>query len=313
MKQPLIFLSFVLALMISACDGDSDDEDASTTLLPLTSENAPQVTGAVWDTSSDAIELGQISEKTIEELTERAEQSLASTVRATILGISLDIPLNCNSGSVNINWGDNDENTQATPGDTFTFVFTQCLLDSAGATLNGTMSLTLKPEVGTEPVRIGLIADIRFSDLQVSSASEQFVANGDATLTAGALVPENTSLLGIVLSGNSLTLSQPNNSATFSGYSLQATFNPLTKPEPYTIQLNGTLTTTELGGSVRFSTEQALQGVGDQPPESGVILIQGSNLVGGGNATLRVTAIGQGKVRLELDADTEIPWDDILS
>ena len=47
MKQPLIFLSFVLALMISACDGDSDDEDASTTLLTLTSENAPQVTGAV--------------------------------------------------------------------------------------------------------------------------------------------------------------------------------------------------------------------------------------------------------------------------
>lgn len=310
MKRLLIFLSLVLTLAMSACDDDS--EDVTTTPLTITSENAPQVTGAVWNTTADANDLGQISEKTIEDLIKRAEQSQAASVSATPLGISLNIPVNCDSGSVSISWGDGDNNTIPTPGDTFTFVFTQCNLGSAGATLTGTMSLTLKPEVGSDPTRIGLAADIIFSSLQVTIDSEQFIADGDATLTAGALVPENTSLLGVRLTGNSLTLRQANKTATLSGYSLLKTVDPLAQTRPYTVQLSGTLTTTELGGSVVFNTEQALQGVGDAPPTSGVLLIQGSNLTNGLNATLRVTAIGEGKVRLELDAATETTWDQIL-
>jgi hypothetical protein len=310
MKRLLIFLSLVLTLAMSACDDDS--EDVTTTPLTITSENAPQVTGAVWNTTADANDLGKISEKTIEDLIKRAEQSQATSVSATPLGISLNIPVNCDSGSVSISWGDDDNNMMPTPGDTFTFIFTACNLGSAGATLTGTMSLTLKPEIGTDPTRIGLAADIRFSGLQVSTNGEQFIADGDATLTAGALVPENTSLLGVRLSGNSLTLRRANNAATLSAYSLLATVNPLVETRPYTAQLNGTLTTTELGGSIVFNTEQALQGVGDEPPTSGVLLIQGSNLTDGLNATLRVTAIGEGKVRLELDASTETTWDQIL-
>lgn len=310
MKRLLIFLSLVLTLAMSACDDDS--EDVTTTPLTITSENAPQVTGAVWNTTADANDLGQISEKTIEDLIKRAEQSQAASVSATPLGISLNIPVNCDSGSVSISWGDGDNNTIPTPGDTFTFVFTQCNLGSAGATLTGTMSLTLKPEVGSDPTRIGLAADIIFSSLQVTIDSEQFIADGDATLTAGALVPENTSLLGVRLTGNSLTLRQANKTATLSGYSLLKTVDPLAQTRPYTVQLSGTLTTTELGGSVVFNTEQALQGVGDAPPTSGVLLIQGSNLTNGLNATLRVTAIGEGKVRLELDAATDTTWDQIL-
>ncbi|MEN8129751.1 MAG: hypothetical protein ABFS45_06060 [Pseudomonadota bacterium] len=310
MKRLLIFLSLVLPLAMSACD--DDNEDVTTTPLTITSENAQQVTSAVWNTTADANDLGQISEKTIEDLIIRAEQSQAATVTATALGISLDFLVNCDSGSVNISWGDGDDNTKPTPGDTFTFKFLECFLESAGATLNGTMSLTLKPEVGTGPTRIGLAADIRFSSLQVSTDSEQFIADGDATLIAGALVPEDTSLLGVRLSGDSLTLKQANNAATLSGYSLQKTIDPLVQTRPYTVQLNGTLATTELGGSVEFNTEQVLQGVGDEPPTSGVLLIQGSNLTNGLNATLRVTAIGEGKVRLELDATTETTWDQIL-
>lgn len=310
MKRLLIFLSLVLTLAMSACDDDSEDD--TTSPLTITSENAPQVTGAVWNTTADANDLGQISEKTIEDLIKRAEQSQAASVSATPLGISLNIPVNCDSGSVSISWGDGDNNTIPTPGDTFTFVFTQCNLGSAGATLTGTMSLTLKPEVGSDPTRIGLAADIIFSSLQVTIDSEQFIADGDATLTAGALVPENTSLLGVRLTGNSLTLRQANKTATLSGYSLLKTVDPLAQTRPYTVQLSGTLTTTELGGSVVFNTEQALQGVGDAPPTSGVLLIQGSNLTNGLNATLRVTAIGEGKVRLELDAATETTWDQIL-
>jgi hypothetical protein len=304
MKRLLIFLSFVLPLAMSACDNDS--EDATTTPLIITSENAPQVTGAVWHTTADANDLGQISEKTIEDLTERAEQSQATTVSATALGISLDFPVNCDTGSVNISWGDGDNNTKPTPGDTFTFTFTACTLESVEATLSGTMSLTLKPVVGTDPTRIGLAADIIFSNLQVATDGKQFVADGDATLTAGALVQDNTSLLSVRFSGNSLTLRQANNSAKLSGYLLLKTIDPLAQTRPYTVQLSGTLATTALGGSVVFNTEQSLQGVGDEPPNSGVLLIQGNN------ATLRVTAIGEGKVRLELDATIETTWDQIL-
>jgi hypothetical protein len=310
MKRLLIFLSLVLPLAMSACDDKS--EDVPITPLTITSENAPQVTGAVWHTAADANDLGQISDKTIEDLIERAEQSQAATVSATALGISRDFLVNCDTGSVNISWGDGDNNTKPTPGDTFTFMFTACALASVGATLGGTMSLTLKPEIGTDPTRIGLAADIRFSNLQVATDGKQFVADGDTTLTAGALVQDNTSLLGVRLSGNSLTLRQANNAATLSSYSLLKIVDPLAQTRPYTVQLSGTLATTELGGSVVFNTEQALQGVSDEPPNSGVLLIQGSNLTGGVNATLRVTAIGEGKVRLELDATTETTWDQIL-
>jgi hypothetical protein len=310
MKRLLIFLSLVLLLALSACDDDG--EDVTTTPLTITSENAPQVAGAVWNTTADANDLGQISEKTIADLTERAEQFQAATVSATALGISLDFPENCDTGSVNISWGDGDNNTKPTPGDTFTFMFTACALGSVGATLSGTMSLTLKPEVGTDPTRIGLAADIRFSNLQISTNGEPFVADGDATLTAGALVQNNTSLLGVRLSGNSLTLRQVNDAATLSSYSLFKTVDPLAQTRPYTVQISGTLASTELGGSVVFNSEQALQGFGDEPPNSGVLLIQGINLTDGLNATLRVTAIGEGKVRLELDATTETTWDQIL-
>lgn len=310
MKRLLIFSCLTLTLAMSACDDDS--EDVTSVPVIITSENAPRVAGSVWNTTADANDLGQISEKTIKDLTETAEQSQAATVSATALGISFDFPVDCNTGSVNISWGDGDNNAQPTPGDTFTFEFMACNLESAEATLNGTLSLTLKPVVGMDPTKIGLAADIRFSSLEVATGGKQFIADGDATLTAGALAQDNRSALGIRLSGNALTLSQASIVATLSDYSLLKTVDPLAQNRPYMVQLSGTLATTELGGSVVFNTEQALQGIGDAPPNSGVVLIQGSNLTDGLNATLSVTAIGEGKVRLDLDATTETSWDQIL-
>ena len=324
MKSLLILSSMFLLLAITACDDDDDDCDGCPP-FSITTENAPGVTRGVMNTTSDLIDLSELSRDTVEDITKAAEedaQSRATSVSATAKGISLSIPFDCDSGSADVSWGDNDENTASSAGDTFGLKFNNCVLQDDGATLNGTMSLSVSAVVDLQPTsEIGLAIAINFQNLEVSRGTKVQVLQGDVAISPSAVVENDNSLVVVSISGNSLTLSEPNNNetSTLTSYSVQHTVDPKIDPQPYRDQLSGTLATTELSsGSVNFRTDpqQPFTGTGDNPPEAGLMTLEATNVtvsdISGLNATLTVQAIGDGKVRLDLNAMTEANWDQIL-
>lgn len=86
--------------------------------------------------------------------------------------------------------------------------------------------------------------------------------------------------------------------------------------EPYTLAASGTINSTQLGGEITYSMPVTFQGAGAGYPFAGEMLISGAN-----GATIRLIALTETTVRIEVDADgdgvvniggtEDTTWDDI--
>jgi len=133
---------------------------------------------------------------------------------------------------------------------------------------------------------------IQANNFTVTESVESIALNG------GMTVSESTSdgvLFTHSIAGSSIQVTEGGVSASLTNFNIQSTEETLV----YTFDLNATVSSTDIGGSVTIVTDTIFQGdsLADYP-SSGQATITGAN-----NSRVTLIAMGPDNVRLEIDED----------
>jgi len=197
-------------------------------------------------------------------------------------------------GSFAYQFNDADLNGVLSIRETLSITFNNCAMTAGGAPGNGGFTVVLNSVTGTPGTGAwsGSIT-MTFSNMTLSGTS----VSGDMTFK---LSSTNSSDIGGVLSGSSISVTNATGKVdTLSGYNFTLGYNKSTTA--YTLDATGTVSRSDLGGTVSFSTPSTLAGKFSNRPDnpvSGVFLVTGAN-----NSKLRMTAIDNSYVKLEVDAN----------
>ena len=219
------------------------------------------------------------------------------------------------SGSMTIS-GDLATGLPYSVGDTINMDATDCD-DGLGEVINGRIEITIAAYSGD--ILFGPTYSIGMSVLlvnfEVVTATDTVLSNGDSAVTVDT---SGDPLVAMSISGVSLTTVANAGSETVSNFQTAQTVDTsvVAGSEPYTLTASGTIDSTQLGGAIIYSTPVTFQGAGAGYPFAGEMLITGAN-----GATIRLIALTESTVRIEVDADgdgtvdvggtEDTTWDDI--
>ncbi|MBI3903996.1 MAG: hypothetical protein HY306_13810 [Nitrosomonadales bacterium] len=196
-------------------------------------------------------------------------------------------------GSFSYHFNDANNNGTLSIGETFYATLNNCIM-TGGAPVNGSFSLVLSSATGTPGIG-AWSASLTMTFSNFASSGESIT--GDMTFSIST---NNSSDMNEVLSGSSFSVTNSTGKvATLSGYNYDMAYNQSTLA--YTFNATGTVSRSDLGGAVSFNTPSPLVGNFSNNPDnpvSGVFLVTGAN-----NSKLRMTAIDNISVQLEVDAD----------
>mgnify|MGYP000464665755 CR=1 FL=1 len=152
------------------------------------------------------------------------------------------------------------------------------------------------------PFPYSLQLTIQANNFSVTENSETASLNGAMTLsqsTGDGVSFTNT------ISGTSMALNETGGSATLSAFQLSSTENG----SAYTLDMNATVSSSEIGGAVTIVTDATFQGVEPNDPFTGQATITGAN-----NSSVTLIAIDEINVTLDVDADGDgVPEESILT
>lgn len=175
--------------------------------------------------------------------------------------------------------------------------FTNCVDSASSGIANGIMVLSALSfsDVNFVPPW-NVSANVKMNDFTVDDGVHVVVLNGSTHLTDSMKVDGITETY--TLSGGPLVLDVDGHNSTLSGFSVSLVEDQNTLA--YSTSLNGTLATDQLRGDVVLDTLTPFSGINIDldNPLSGSMVVRGA-----AHSTLKLTAIGNGQVRLEVDAD----------
>ena len=279
-------LTAVLSLaLLTACGGGSDDNGNSNgnpppgAAIPITSGNALLVAQVTYQSASSSGELTGLAANN--GLTGNAGSGLYKPAidKPGIIDSLMQAPipeteLPCAvSGTLTISGNLADPITPTlSAGDTITAAYDNCD-DGIGEVIDGTIDFEVDAFSGD---MLGGIYDMTMTMLlgnfQVTTADDVLLANGDATATLNTLAAP---YVEAAVSGRSMLSDSNASTATLSNYSSAQTFDGTVVPSPYTLLTSGTLDSSELSGSVTYSTPVTFEGFDANYPNAGVMLIVG--------------------------------------
>jgi hypothetical protein len=196
-------------------------------------------------------------------------------------------------------------------GDTISIEARECD-DGQGEIIDGDIHFTVAAfsgDMGGDLYELTMALEI--IDFQVRTPDEVVLSNGDVTVTVDTL---RSPVVSTMVTGDSLTLDLSGASETLVGFSTSETLDGGLVPSPYTMTASGTLDSTQLGGTVHYSTPVMFEGLDLDYPHTGELLIQGEN-----NTSVRLIALEGGRVRILIDSDgdgepndtIETTWDEL--
>ncbi len=304
------------AIFVAACGGGGGGSSAPvavtpqppppppTGALPITAANAQDITAAVLGAITSAVEIIDIVDVIGLPPIGGTNPGLAKpSVRDIFADIFTEI-LACDTGEVTGTWNDADNNLMISTGDTFDFVFDMCFFVDSGTTLDGATSLTNMVVTGDPFNQIapwGLAITFGFDNLSGTDSAGTVIIDGGLDLDMSS---DDNVVVNLSIVTASLTAQQSGISVTLSEYVLTETFdlNTLT----LVISVNGTLTSTLLGGNVTFETLQDFMIIGDDNPSAGQLLISDSS------SSVLVTVLDNISVQLEIDLDLDGTIDETI-
>ena len=201
------------------------------------------------------------------------------------------------SGSMTVS-GDLVTGLPYSVGDTINIDATDCD-DGLGEVINGRMEITIAAFSGDilfgPTYNIGM--NVSLIDFEVATATDTKLSNGDSAITVDTT---GTPLVVMSISGTSLTTVSNASTDIVSNFQTTQTVDTSVAVEsaPYTLTSSGTIDSTQLGGVMVYSTPVTFQGAGSGYPFAGEMLISGAN-----GATIRLIALTETTVRIEVDAD----------
>ncbi|MDH3546059.1 MAG: hypothetical protein OEN22_03120 [Gammaproteobacteria bacterium] len=139
-----------------------------------------------------------------------------------------------------------------------------------------------------------LIMTITLDRFQVKTAEDTITSNGSVTVSLNTL---NMPSVSVSVSGSSMIVDSNTGSETLLNFASAQTFDGSVFPSPYTMTASGTLDTTQLTGSVRYSTPEMFTGFDNDYPSNGQFFVEGDN------SSIRLIAENNVDVTIEIDTD----------
>lgn len=309
-KSALILMTSLVAVACGGGGGGGGGDTPTLAPLSITTANAPAVSGEVVN-ATDAVEgFGGGSSGTIlaaVTTTGGDRQSLVDVIRsqfdrfpllqnaasdALVAAVVGPTTFPCAvSGTTTISGNVADPNSPSA-GDSLSATFSSCD-EGDGSILGGGLSMRVDALSGDPTASVfDMTVAVTLNNLTVTEAGETMTGSGDIRLTLGS---SDGVTLTTALSGNSMAVSGLGRSIALKDYAITSTLNQGTLD--YSLTSNGTLESTELGGSVVFSTVATFQGVGGNFPYTGTHLITGQS------SSVRLTALDDVNVVLDIDTN----------
>lgn len=293
-------------LALAGCGGGGGGDDAApVTLATITTANAPQITSSVMAASLQGGELASFASLSPQSGGPTPLMAPVYSKVAAIQSAALDalrkhaqavahVPFGpevtqCTDGGTATISGNVANPLAPGPNDTIVVEFAACV--EGDTTMNGRLSMRITSFSGnfdTETYAFGV--DLQLVALQVAVAGETSTANG----SIGVAVNSNASTETTTVTSSSITISEGGSSHTLRDYSSTR----IVSAGAYTLDVGGSLTSTDFSGTVTFDTTTLLQGLDGEHPFAGRMLISGA-----GGATVKVTVLDSTFVRLEVDSN----------
>jgi hypothetical protein len=288
----------LLALCISAaltgCGGE-EESPAAVELGEITIANAPTIASAVLVAAFESGDLGVFatSDSTPVASAKAAPGALLKYGQSSYMQVPVGpetVP--CDFGGTVTMTGDIANPLTLSAGDRITLAYAAC--DDGESVTDGTFAMTITAFSGdfvSGMFALGIAVDV--TAFQVATAAETVTADGDISVTLNAL---SSPTLAVTLASTSLAVGSNGASHELSGFAAAQNVNQATGE--YTFDAGGTIASSVFDGAVNFDTTEAFAGVGVEYPASGEMLVTGAD-----NGTIRVIALDNVFVRLEIDAD----------
>jgi hypothetical protein len=303
------------ALLIAACGGGSSGLDTTQTasdVLVISGNNAETAARASYDAalgSADLTDLGDGIGLSAGAFGSFSKASPGVQVSGFLAGVMQTIPFGpdvfpCTvSGTITIS-GNIENPWTLTAGDDFLVESTACD-DGLGEVVDGSLSFMVTEFSGD--VLSGLYSvsmDTVVDSLQVATADDTISNRGDALITLDTTAAP---FVSASVSGNAMTTDSNANTETLSNYSSTQTLDAGANQPLYTMIASGTLQTTQLSGSVSYTTPLMFEGFGQDYPHTGELLISGDN------SSARLIAVDNVNVRIEVDSDNDGTVDETIN
>lgn len=199
-----------------------------------------------------------------------------------------------------------------TPGDVFRIEYELCD-EGQGEVIDGIIDMTVRDFsgdlfLGTYLVTMDTVIDM----LSIATGTDTITADGDATITLDTLAAP---FVNTGVSGSRITQSSSAGTETLTGYSSSQTVDGNQDPAEYTMDAAGKLDSSNLPGSVDYSTEATFRGFLPAYPQEGTLLVVGDN------SSARLVVIDAANVRVEIDSNGDgdaeeiinLTWDEFLT
>jgi len=177
-------------------------------------------------------------------------------------------------------------------GDFFDLEFDMCD-DGLGAVTDGNLHFDVDAFAGDF---LGGLYDMTMTlsldNFQVATIEDTVTSNGEATVT---LNTANSPSVSASVNGSSMTVDANASSETLRNFLSAQTLDGGVFPSPFTMTASGSLDTTQISGSVRYSTPVMFEGFDSDYPGIGEFLVTGDG------SSARLIAESSVNVRIELD------------
>lgn len=300
----LLVTGLVLPITMAACGGGGSvatpPPPVNTAALPITGNNAQDVTESVLDAVSSSTNLIDITD--VVGLPVIGSPGQGTTKPA--FGDVLTQVTACDTGEMTTTWNDADNNLQVSTGDTFDAQFTMCFLQDPGVTLDGASiidNLVVTGDPANQVVPWGLAATFGYVELTATDAENTVIINGDLDLDMSS----DDNVIINASAGSALLSAEVNGvNESLSEYLVAHVIDQNTLMS--TISADGIYASDVLEGSVTFETIEGFVLMGDENPSSGQLLISDTN------SSVRVTALDNLNVQLDIDFDLDGTIDETI-
>ena len=309
-------------LFLAGCSGGGGDDSPPVPLATITTANAPAIASSVMTAALDGGDLGSFAfgpigtpvsspkstrvyySKVAEIQNEQIGALLQHTQAVAMVPIGPESTPCTGGGTVTLS-GNIANPATLGPNDTIAFDFASCVED--GTTTNGKFSMRVTSFSGDPASGVfsfGVTATI--TSLQITVAGETATVNGSVSISISAA----GSMLTTTVTSGSISVGDGGSTHTLRDYSSVRTLTS----QSFTLDVHGSLTSSDFSGTVNFATTALLQGLGDGYAYTGQLLITGAN-----GATIKVVVLDSTLLRLEVDsngdgvvdATLDFSWDDL--
>jgi hypothetical protein len=309
-------------LTLAGCSGGGGDDPPPAPLAAITTANAPAIASSVMSAALDGGDLGSFAfgstgapvsspksarvyySKVAEIQNAQIGALLQHTQAVALVPIGPEVTQCTGGGTVTLSGNIANPETLS-PNDTITFDFASCV--EGDTTTNGKFSMRVTSFSG-DPASgmfsFGVTATI--TSLQITVPGDSATVNGSVSIS----ISEAGSMLTTTVTSSSISVGDGGSTHTLRDYS---SIHALTSGS-FTLDVHGSLTSSDFSGTVNFTTTALLQGMGDSYAFTGQLLITGAN-----GATIKVIVLDSTFLRLEVDsngdgfvdATLDLTWDDL--